>query len=451
MKKSALILFLFLVASPLNAQQARNGLTGLQFVSPLQITVGNDSNFLIDRSQPGERLFFLSLPPSVQPFAPSALPRQFDDQLLIIALPTTGIVSDSQRRQFALTYQPEFELFRRNSDRNAANHVALADFTYQLTRKLQITASDGFRNSSDPSRTLQNVFLLLPRGSYSENSLRASATYNISELTSFGVRFDHTITKFGQVDQFQRRMLDTMAKGISLIGARMLARNHRLRGTYSILDIDPINRVEEGDDEVDFDGPDRPTHSVGVEYRFSPNVSTVFEVNAGAVNTAFATNATFGALVDRRLGTMWLGGGYSRSVSFYAGGPGSFANGIAPSSFYQTVFFRLRGQPTRRLGLQLSAQGSQSVYGAFVEDSKSALARARVDYRLSDRTVVFFNAESYQQNRNEWIAAPVSRNRLFAGIEFSFSDEYERRTSRLNRDAENVELIEQRRRRPPRR
>jgi hypothetical protein len=36
----------------------------------------------------------------------------------------------------------------------------------------------------------------------------------------------------------------------------------------------------------------------------------------------------------------------------------------------------------------------------------------------------------------------LSRNRFFTGFEFSFASEIQQRTSRLNRDAENVALTE---------
>jgi hypothetical protein len=164
----------------------------------------------------------------------------------------------------------------------------------------------------------------------------------------------------------------------------MLARNHRLRGTYSWFQARPINQQGDGDDQVDHDVL-RPSHSAGAEYRFSPNLSTVFEMTGGVVNTANGTNYIFGASADRRIGTMWLGGGYSRSLSFFASGPRALPNGISPTSFYEVVYFRFRGQPTRRIGLQLTGVGSHMVDSAFVEDTKAALGRARVDYRWNNR------------------------------------------------------------------
>ncbi len=453
MKKLVTALLMIATTLPLYAQQGKSGYSGLSFITPLTINAGHDSNFLIDRTKPGERLFFLSLPPSVQFMAPNALPQRFDDQVLILGLPKTAFVSDSMRHQLTVSYQPEFEIFRGNRDQNSWNHEAGADFSYFPTRRTQISVGDNFRTSKDPSRVLQNVFLLLPRGGYKENTLRGSFNFNKSELTSFGIRADHTLTLFDQVDQFQRRVLNSTANSLSLVATRMLQRNHRLRGTYSVFQVTPINSQKTGDGEVDHEsaGLEGPAQSVTLEYRFSPDPSTVFEFTGGGVHTGGGPRFIFGGLADRRIGSMWLGGGYSRTLSFFGGQNTTYSNGIAPAAFYEVVFLRFRGQVSRRIGLEISGVGSHEVHGSLIGQTKMGLGRSRIDYRLSNRTVVFFSAETYQQSRNEFINTPLSRNRFFTGIEISLSSEAQRRTSRLNRDADNVALTEQssqRRQRP---
>jgi hypothetical protein len=56
--------------------------------------------------------------------------------------------------------------------------------------------------------------------------------------------------------------------------------------------------------------------------------------------------------------------------------------------------------------------------------------------------VAFFNAELYQQNQNAYVQTPLSRHRLFIGFDYSFSSDTAQRTSRINRDADNVALTE---------
>jgi hypothetical protein len=75
------------------------------------------------------------------------------------------------------------------------------------------------------------------------------------------------------------------------------------------------------------------------------------------------------------------------------------------------------------------------------------MAAARFDYRLSDRTVWFASYETFQQNRNEFVRSPLSRNRFMVGIEISFSSERDRRTNRLNEDEQYVALTDHTRRR----
>jgi len=74
MKTLVLVLFLLWPLACLYAQQATVGIPGFSVVAPLKVATGTDGNFLVDRTQPAERLFLLSLPPSVQLLAPAANP-----------------------------------------------------------------------------------------------------------------------------------------------------------------------------------------------------------------------------------------------------------------------------------------------------------------------------------------------------------------------------------------
>lgn len=449
MKKLVLILCLLSLTMPAAAQQGRTGFSGFSFLTPLQMSVGTDNNFLVDRSTPDQKLFVLSLPASVQTQAPDIRPKRFSDKVMLLKLPTIGFLNDSPRHEFTFSYQPEFEMFQRTHDQNSWNNSANVNFAYNVTRRFQMILADGYRSSKDPSRTLQNVFLLLPRSQYRENDLRTTAVFNQSEVTSYAVRYDHTLTKFGQADQFQRRVPDTIGSAVSFIGTHFLQRNHRLRGTYAIFSLKPIDTQKVGDATVDRKriGFLKPAQSLTMEYRFTPIPGTVLEFSGGGVKNDNGTNYVFGGSVDKRIGEMWLGGGYSRALSFFSGTLPKLPNGINSNSFYEVAFVRFRGQPTRRTGLEITAVGSRGVAGTLLADTKMALARGRFDYRWTDRLVTFFQAESYQQNRNDYVNSALSRNRLFVGLEFSLASETEQRTSRFNRDSDNVALNEHARKR----
>ena len=70
---------------------------------------------------------------------------------------------------------------------------------------------------------------------------------------------------------------------------------------------------------------------------------------------------------------------------------------------------------------------ARAVSNPILEGNKTLLGRARFDYRVSDRNVLFASLETFQQNNNAYVRAPLSRNRFTVGIEISLSGETERR------------------------
>src|SRR5438067_1043802 len=99
MKRAAVVLCLCLLASRLYGQQARTGYTGFAFTSPAEISTGYDSGFLIDRTTNNDRLFYLSLPATVQRATPLYAPKQFNDEVILFNAPTLSFLGDSPRRE----------------------------------------------------------------------------------------------------------------------------------------------------------------------------------------------------------------------------------------------------------------------------------------------------------------------------------------------------------------
>src|SRR5207249_1225923 len=124
MKTLVLVLFLHLLPACLYAQQAIVGIPGLSIVAPLKVATGTDDNFLVDRTQPAERLFLLSLPPSVQLLAPAANPQRLKDGVIMLTVPKLAFQNYGPRHELTITYVPEIEMFRQNSDLNTWNHDA---------------------------------------------------------------------------------------------------------------------------------------------------------------------------------------------------------------------------------------------------------------------------------------------------------------------------------------
>jgi hypothetical protein len=449
MKKLLLVVCL---AVPVLAfgQQGQTGLNGVSFIAPLQISGGTDHNFLVDRTNPNQRLLVLSLPPSLQSAAPSILPKRLDDQVFTVVLPKIGYQNDSKRHEFFATYVPEFEMFAHNSDQNAMGQEATATFTYFLARNIQISAGDSYRSSHDPARTLDNVMLLLPRSPYHENDIRAGLEFVVNPLTAFGARYDNDRANFGQTDPFQARILDSQSAGYSVFGTRMLSRTQRLRVTYGIFKITPLNPHAKFEDQVDVPYSfTKPIHSGTLEYRLALNPNTILTFSGGAIGLDTGLNYTFRAGIDKRIGNYyWLSGGFARSLSFSSGTtPAGFSPGLGSTGFFDVYTARFKGQPTRKIGVLFDTTISRDAAGKVATGIQSLMARARLDYRVSDREVLFTSIESFEQNNNAYVRAPLSRNRFMVGIEISLSNETDRRLNHANQDAQYVALTDHQRRR----
>jgi hypothetical protein len=444
MKKLLFALFLVLPATSLFAQQGAVGISdGFSFVAPLKVGVGPDNHFLVDRTPLTDRLFVLSLPPSVQPFAPDLRPKRLNDEVMTLTLPKIAFQNYSRRHELVMTYVPQIEMFRDNSDQNSWSHDAALSFTYHLSRNIQVSAGDSYVTSKDPGRTLENVFLLLPRSRYEQNGIRGEVDVQTSGVTGFQVRYDTIRSTFGKTDPFQIRVLDNAVHGVSFTMTRLLSRTQRLRARVSFYKFDPINQAG----AVITTRGNNLGRSVELQYRIHMNPSTYVMVSGGATAIARGLTYTLGVAADRRFGSFWVGGGFSRQLAFTSLGQTFFANGLNPDGFYDALFLTTRAELTRRSGIQLKATAARSTASRLALESHSLVGDARFDYRLSDRTVWFASFQTFQQNRNEFVRSALSRNRFMVGIEFSLSSERDRRTNRLNEDEQYVALTDHTRRR----
>jgi hypothetical protein len=90
---------------------------------------------------------------------------------------------------------------------------------------------------------------------------------------------------------------------------------------------------------------------------------------------------------------------------------------------------------------------SRGATSRLIDSNEALLGRVRLDYRVSDRNVLFTSWESFQQTRNTYVNAPLSRNRFMMGIEISFATDTQRRADPLNEDTQYVALTDHGRRR----
>ncbi len=449
MKKTVVLLSILAFALPLHAQHAQSGYGNFTWASPAEISVGSDSNFLVDRVTPDQKLLVNSLPASVLLAAPDLRPSRLSDRVYLIKAPTLAYLADTRRNHLSFSYQPEFEIFQTNHDQNSWNSDLIMDYNHWFSRRWQFAIGDSYRSSNDPSRTLQNPLLLLPRSRFQENGLRTGITFDQSARTGYTLRYDHVSATFGDYDPLQRAILDTISQQGSFIVSHMLRRNHRLRVTYSVFSVKPWNHQKKEDERVDTTFADfrKPAQSLAGDYRFTLNPKTVIEFSGGGIRTTTGMNYSLGVSSERRVGQVWFGAAYSRGLSLQSAPQANFANGLSSSSYYEVLNFHLRGEPIRKVGVQFGISGSRTVDGLVLNTNKSMMERARIDYRLSDRMVAFITQESYYQNRNDYVGTALDRSRLFVGFDYSLSRESDRRISRVNRDAENVAITDQGRKR----
>jgi hypothetical protein len=435
------------ITTPLFGQQARYSLGRFSLLTPLQIAVTQDNNFLVEKGDPLQRLFFLSLSPSTQLGLPQNGPQQTSDQVLTLTMPTLAFQKGARKYEVIGRYMPEFEMFRTNHDQNAWNHSAGAEFIYLPTRTLRFSIIDQYLGSQDPSRALRNPFLLLPRSSFRQNAITTSFEVEASPLTVFRVDYTNMISTYGRTDPFQVRILDTVAHGTSFTATRLINRKNRISGTYSFFKLNPINRERVNDDAVDTTREfEHPIQSVSLKYRYSFSASTVLALSGGVSAMDNGSNYIVGIAGYRRVGDFFLGGGFSRNFSISTS-PAGVASGLGAATFYDLLSFRISGRLTRKIAVQSEFGGTFNATKRVVNVGKSFGTRGRVDYRLTDRTVTFASFDAYHQSKNDYVRAPLARNRFTVGLEFSLSSEADRRTDPRNQDEQYVALTDRPRRR----
>jgi hypothetical protein len=379
------------------AQEKPNG---FYLTSPLSLSAGYDSGFV-------------------------AGSRPVDDSVTLLTGPTFDWIRSTHRTEFSLDYQPEAELFTNHSYLDGWNHSSVMRFTNRINSRMSLDAGNSFLSTMDSSRQLQNSLLLLPLGRFLQNTVYVDFGYRLNNATKLTFRFDNAITTMDLPGALKGR-LDTVATAGTVTLDRSLTSRQTISGSYSFLHVDPVHPETAGS----------PTNVdlliVGYAYQIHPTLLLRF--TAGGVEgseTAFNGSAA----VEKQWGSMWLAAGYQRYLGFFGtlapiGGPSAglipFANGITPSSVYQVFSVRGFGQLTKRVGLE--AIGQKALNGANDQGTgvRSLIGHLRMNYKLTDRFVLFALAEHYGQNINEFSDQGLSRNRYFGGVEIVISRPPER-------------------------
>ena len=352
--------------------------------------------------------------------------RRTVQQFLLIAPAAATIQKQSARSRFDLRYWPEFELFGSDLHLDSWNHRGRLLFSHKLTRRWRFDLGDSFLSTRDPSRSLGNTYLLLPRDRYRENSAYASVDFDISPRTTWSFRFDQTVVRYGLPDDLRRNFFDQNGSAWTTSIARQMTPRGRMTATYSFLRASL--RSIESDTGVNLAGVAAPIQSVNFGYILErPGFGL-----GGSAGVLFSNGFSYlmSAHAVKQLGGAWVDAGYSRSLSFYSAFAPEpvvtgvveepFAGGLLLGNIFQSVTVGVRGQH-KRFGLQLRGTASWNASRASQLDSRSFVGLGRVTYRLTDRLVLLAAAEVYRQNLNELVGIPFARRRVFGGIEFDIA------------------------------
>ncbi len=149
-----------LAASPVLAQD------GFRFTSPVDITIGRDDGFLAHN-------------------------QILTDTILTVRPPQLSFLHKSPRAGLTVNYQPEIELFNKNRDLNALNHMGTASFTFRITDRLHFNAGDDALMTQDPTRSIAGSLTFLPRQRFKQNMAYAAVNYAMTRRDTVSVRFDN--------------------------------------------------------------------------------------------------------------------------------------------------------------------------------------------------------------------------------------------------------------------
>lgn len=386
--------FLLALSLCLASAQAQERPEGFYLTSPLSLSYGYDQGFV-------------------------ARTGKLNDTVGLLTGPTFAWMHTTHRQEFFVDYRPEVELFRHNSELNSWNHLAAMRYKYRINGRWSVDTGNLFLSTADASRQLVNSLLLLPRGRFLQNSAYLGAGYRVNSRTKIDLRLDNTFTNTDLPGALAGR-LDGVTTAATLTVDHKVTSRQKLSVSYSFLHSHPLRLVAGGASNVNL---------TNAGYAIEVNPGLILQLGAGVVRGG-QTSFIGTAVVEKRLGGMWVAGGYQRYLSFFGGlpqvsgaAPGSagFADGSTPGFVYQVASVRARGRLSPRIGLEAGLQRVLNGKDRQFQSISGIISQLHLSYRLTDRVTWFVRLEHYGQTANLFVAESLSRSRYFAGVELSLS------------------------------
>ena len=400
----SIVLIISLTMATVAARAQESG--GFSIASPFSISSGRETQLLVGNTK-------------------------LNDSSIVLSLPTMSFAQPSLRRDFALTYTPEVELFQEHPELNSWNQSASFRMGYRLSPRLTFATGDSFLDTKDYNRTLGDSAFVLPIGRFDENVFNSSLSYNLTPGVSLSVGFSNLAsgTSLGAVSG--SGLLWTMSNTTSVGVSKSLNELNRLSATYSLLSFKTLNSENQTTQNLGGVVAYPKTQNFGLTYDYGRARGLSFEISGGAIRTTRFSYA-FSSSLQERLNSLDLALSFSRSVTVLrAALPGAnpdavlistgvaeatLAGGILANSLSEVATFRMRKMLSRLFGFELRALAGKFTYLPGTPDIKSSAGRLRVYFRVSTRLSLFGGEEFFNQNFSDLIGASVARRRSFGGL-----------------------------------
>ena len=367
---------------------------GFEFSNPLSLSSGYDSHFVVGS-------------------------ETLSDTVSLLSGPDLSWKTTTHRTLFSFDYSPEFEFFAHRPDLDAWNHAATLAFRHRVNARWSVDFGDSFVSTMDSSRTLANSLILLPWGRFDQNTLFGDLVYRFDKRTKITFRADSVFTTVAMPSL--HGALDNLTGAGTVTVDRSLSTRHQVSATYSFIHVTPLDPQ-----------PSRTPTTVNLGlFGYTYDAQPGWQLHAtGGVTHGAQSGFTGSASIEKRVGGLWIAGGYQRYLGFFGAGapagpvpPGQFvfANGITPSLSYDTISLRAIGQLSRRIGLDVRAQRAVNGTTAPGLELRGVVGQARLDYRLNETVTLFARVEHYGQTASLLVNQPISRNRYFGGLEIALS------------------------------
>jgi hypothetical protein len=356
---------------------------GFHFTSPVDLTIGRESGIL-------------------------AAGQTLTDSILVLRPSQLSFTSKSPRTYFNLGYQPELELFDDNHHLNALNHAGILSFRFRLTSRLTFTATDEAMVTEDPSRSIAGSLMLLPRSGFKQNMAHAALDFASSSRNTVSFSFDN-VAASAPFNATAVSDTGDVRSAATVSFSRTFVRKQILTGTYSVLNA--------------------RAQFIGTAYEAELSPDLTLHLSAGLLKDS-GKNYLVSAHLDKRVGGLWLNGGYHRFFSIFGTSvPGGIPIGndlllpdsVSRSNTYHVYTAGVSGKPSTRTLIEVRAAATRNNTGTPDHDINNTLGRFKISYGLTDRLRVYTDLQLYNQTFNVYVGDPINRSRYVAGMLFDIS------------------------------